>query len=501
MDEYIDSLIDDIGNIDLKETYNESNNKSNNELKESINIGKNENTEPLTRIQIDPYDYDEIRIGMLGNVDAGKSTITGVLVKNVLDDGRGSVRKHIMRYPHEIERGQTSSVVQHHIRQDSDGKIISFTDLAGHEKYLKTTIGGIKRCFIEYAALVIAANKGIPIVDGKGTKHMNMTKEHISIINSINLPAFIILTKIDMVDKSITLNAIQSIKDYYNKKKMDSRRKILLIKGESDLELVNAYYQTGDYYKPLPIFPVSAVTGKGIDVLKKYIMEYLVPIKSYVEKKNEPVKFIIDCKYMVQGIGRVVSGLLTSGSIHASSVKGQNLKIGPIQGKYYNVKVGTIHNNFRENIPILYAGQSGCLQLKSNEIKLSERCFNKGTVITQTPKLIKEFKAEVKILTTHHTTIQLKYQPTINCEGISQCARVKNITNIESSNLKNIDKNNCSNNCSNNSEIDTNVSISGGDRAIIHFEFINHPEPLEVNSILVFREGKTRGIGKVIETY
>ena len=99
MDEYIDSLIDDIGNIDLKET-DKLNNKSNNELKESFNIEKNVNIEPLTRIQIDPYDYDEIRIGMLGNVDAGKSTITGVLVKNVLDDGRGSVRKHIMRYPH-----------------------------------------------------------------------------------------------------------------------------------------------------------------------------------------------------------------------------------------------------------------------------------------------------------------------------------------------------------------------------------------------------------------
>ena len=106
----------------------------------------------------------------------------------------------------------------------------------------------------------------------------------------------------------------------------------------------------------------------------------------------------------------------------------------------------------------------------------------------------------MKILTTHHTTIQLKYQPTINCEGISQCARVKNITNIESSNLKNTY--NTYGNCSgDDSEINSNVSISGGDRAIIHFEFINHPELLEVNSILVFREGKTRGIGKVIETY
>lgn len=44
----------------------------------------------------------DVRVAVCGNVDAGKSTCVGVLVKHKLDDGRGSVRAHVMRYPHEV---------------------------------------------------------------------------------------------------------------------------------------------------------------------------------------------------------------------------------------------------------------------------------------------------------------------------------------------------------------------------------------------------------------
>ena len=144
---------------------------------------------------MDKYDYDEVRIGMLGNVDAGKSTIIGVLTNGILDDGRGSARKNIMRYPHEIECGQTSSVVQHHIR--CSDKLVTLTDMAGHEKYFRTTVNGIKRCFVEFAGLVIGANKGIGLdktetSNVKGNRiYVNMTKEHISLINALNLPTFL----------------------------------------------------------------------------------------------------------------------------------------------------------------------------------------------------------------------------------------------------------------------------------------------------------------------
>ena len=80
----------------------------------------------------------EIRIGVGGNIDAGKSSFVGVMTKNVLDNGRGYARSFIMKHKHELDSGRTSVLVQHYIRNEN--KIIEFTDLAGHEKYLKTTI-------------------------------------------------------------------------------------------------------------------------------------------------------------------------------------------------------------------------------------------------------------------------------------------------------------------------------------------------------------------------
>ena len=51
---------------------------------------------------------EELRIGVIGSVDSGKSTLTGVLTKDVLDDGRGFARSKILRYPHEKESGNVS---------------------------------------------------------------------------------------------------------------------------------------------------------------------------------------------------------------------------------------------------------------------------------------------------------------------------------------------------------------------------------------------------------
>jgi hypothetical protein len=55
-------------------------------------------------------DIQELRIAVCGNVDAGKSTLLGVLTKGRLDDGRGRARVALMRHKHEIETGRTSSV-------------------------------------------------------------------------------------------------------------------------------------------------------------------------------------------------------------------------------------------------------------------------------------------------------------------------------------------------------------------------------------------------------
>ena len=59
---------------------------------------------------------NNIRIGVLGSVDVGKSTLIGVLKNNILDDGRGLTRKGIMKHKHELDSGRTSCISQHYIR-------------------------------------------------------------------------------------------------------------------------------------------------------------------------------------------------------------------------------------------------------------------------------------------------------------------------------------------------------------------------------------------------
>lgn len=105
-----------------------------------------------------------IRVAVVGNVDAGKSTMIGTLTSSLLDDGRGSSRTSIMKHRHEIESGRTSTASTHLLGFRSSGeaiagrdslrtnrrksedevakesyRVITLMDLAGHEKYLKTT--------------------------------------------------------------------------------------------------------------------------------------------------------------------------------------------------------------------------------------------------------------------------------------------------------------------------------------------------------------------------
>jgi len=101
-------------------------------------------------------------------VDAGKSTLLGVLTHGELDNGRGHARQRLFRHKHEIESGRTSSVGNDILGFDGVGnvvnkpdhghldwvkicensaKVITFIDLAGHERYLKTTVFGTENNF------------------------------------------------------------------------------------------------------------------------------------------------------------------------------------------------------------------------------------------------------------------------------------------------------------------------------------------------------------------
>lgn len=65
-------------------------------------------------------------------VDAGKSSMLGVLVKGDLDDGRGKARVNLFRHKHEMETGRTSSVGMEIMGFDSVGKVVA-SDTPGRE--------------------------------------------------------------------------------------------------------------------------------------------------------------------------------------------------------------------------------------------------------------------------------------------------------------------------------------------------------------------------------
>lgn len=404
----------------------------------------------------------EIRIGVIGSVDSGKSTITGVLTKNMLDDGRGSARALVMRHPHELKTGRTSSIIAHYTKHTHPDtgviKDYTFVDLAGHEKYLKTTINGIHRCQIDYAQVVVGANMGI----------LRMTEEHLTLSLSLAIPTFVAVTKTDIAPENILERTLDTLQKFLAKKTGGKRIPILIRSAEDIAALYETYYSKADYITPVPIFQVSSVTGIGLDILRTYIARLPVYKDWSSKQESTNINFIIDANYYVKGIGIVLSGVVVEGCIRA----GDMLQLGPINRKFHYVQVKSIHNNYRELVDMLVAGQSGCLNIKcmSKDIVLHRRHIRHGCRVMRDPSVFTEFEAVVRIL--HHpTTIKTNYEPTIHCGPVCQSAKIIGM-----------DKD----------------CIRLGDTATVKFQFKYRPEYIEPSMKFVFREGQTKGVGKIV---
>jgi len=212
-----------------------------------------------------------------------------------------------------------------------------------------------------------------------------------------------------------------------------------------------------------PIFCISNVTGFNLDFLRKFLN--LLPVKTDWEQLvKHPTEFHIDSHFSVPGVGTVVSGTLTAGKITVN----QNLMLGPDEfGKFQLANVKSIHNK-RMPVKSVKAGQTAALALK--KIKRSQ--IRKGMVMMDPslkPRACREFEAEVLVLY-HSTTIASNYQAVVHCGVAQQTAR-----------LLDMDK----------------EYIRTGDKAKVRFRFMYWPEYLKEGSRLIFREGRTKGIGRV----
>ncbi|XP_033260972.1 GTP-binding protein 1 isoform X4 [Orcinus orca] len=319
----------------------------------------------LVRKRVGDNDFLEVRVAVVGNVDAGKSTLLGVLTHGELDNGRGFARQKLFRHKHEIESGRTSSVGNDILGFDSEGnvvnkpdshggslewtricekstKVITFIDLAGHEKYLKTTVFGMTGHLPDFCMLMVGSNAGI----------VGMTKEHLGLALALNVPVFVVVTKIDMCPANILQETLKLLQRLL---KSPGCRKIPVLVQSKDDVIVTASNFSSE--RMCPIFQISNVTGENLDLLKMFL-NLLSPRTSY--REEEPAEFQIDDTYSVPGVGTVVSGTTLRGLIKLNDT----LLLGPDPlGNFLSIAVKSIH---RKRMPVkeVRGGQTASFALK-----------------------------------------------------------------------------------------------------------------------------------------
>ncbi|KAI1642524.1 P-loop containing nucleoside triphosphate hydrolase protein [Daldinia loculata] len=413
----------------------------------------------------------ETRIAVVGNVDAGKSSMLGVLVKGDLDDGRGKARVNLFRHKHEIETGRTSSVgmeimgfdtMGNVVTSDTPGrklsweeigkrsaKVITFTDLAGHERYLRTTVFGLLSSSPNYCLLMVAANNGL----------IGMSKEHLGIALALNVPIMVVVTKIDICPPNILEQTIQQITKIL---KSPAARKMPIFINNRE-ECINTATQFVSQ-RICPIFQVSNVTGENLNLVRTFLN--ILPHHGRYDT-DAPFEFHVNDTFSVPFVGTVVSGIVKSGVVHT----GDSVLIGPDSlGQFTQTSIRSIERK-RISVPAASAGQSASFALK----KIRRKDVRKGMVVLPKvegqplPKVYREFVAEVLILS-HATTIKTKYQAMLHVGPVSQTCAIIDVDR---------------------------PFIRTGDRATVAFRFVQRPEYLAPGDRLLFREGRTKGLGIV----
>lgn len=233
-------------------------------------------------------------IGTAGHVDHGKSTLIKALTGIDPD-----------RLKEEKEREMTIDLGFAWLRLPS-GAEVSIVDVPGHESFIRNMLAGIGG--IDAALFVVAADEGI----------MPQTREHLDILDLLQLQyGLVAITKADLVEDEDWLELV-------------AEEVLDLLK---DTSLAEA-----------EVLPVSAVTGRGLDVLvaKLDLLLERVPAKRDLGKPRLPV----DRVFVMPGFGTVVTGTLVDGGLQI----GQEVEISP-SGQKARIRGLQTHKQKLEDSP------------------------------------------------------------------------------------------------------------------------------------------------------
>ena len=425
--------------------------------------------------------YIDVKVAIAGNVDAGKSTLLSVLINGKQDNGRGIARLAVFNFPHEVISGRTSSighqilgynylgeVMNYHDNRcftwpdivKKSSKVISFYDLAGHEKYLKTTIFGLSSSCPDMCFIMVGANRGV-------TK---MTREHIFLCKTLEIPFCIVITKIDMVKDcgNILEETMHSIIKIL--KNPGIRRIPIKVHTQDDIVRCAMNMHSKSI---VPIFSVSNVTLEGISFIHKFLN--ITPKKPTIAGTKE-VECHLDTSWTVPGVGTVVGGHLITGTIKI----GDKLWFGPNANVYTQITVKSIHC---KRVPVQFVGNSCyiCIGVKG----MVKTDLRKGNVLLSNKNqqiFCETIIADVEVLLSHSTTIRVGYHPMLHTQNVRTSVMIEEINNKVSSR---------------NATTDTDLILRTGDTAQLTLRMCFDKCFVKVGASILLCEGQTKVVGTI----
>ncbi|KAG7384761.1 GTP binding protein [Phytophthora boehmeriae] len=437
-----------------------------------------------------------LRVSVIGDFESGKSTLVGVLTRGCLDDGAGLARMQVCRHRHELENGRTSSVSEHTIAVAADGhfrctdeldtcdfgdsddeelqqsqskkqeSFITFSDLAGHKKYLKSTASGLAGQFPDYAMLVVDASVGV----------RDMTREHIKIASALEVAIFVVLTKTDQATSNRIQQSLVEVAGLLQKF-CPCQRVVLAPKTTAGS---NEDIASMTIASAVPVFEVSSVNGSGLDVLQRYLAS-IEPKRVWAANAKRPTEFQINQAYDIEDEGTVVTGLVQAGTLCV----GERLLLGPdSHGQFCDVAVESIEVQHKAALS-LSAGETGAVLvrfLSALQPTNTAHRIRKGTMLVHPsvqPTATRQFDAELHFLPDARA-FRENFQAVIHTGQVRQMAKIVRIGGPSSS------------------ASDIQTASPSALPMLCRFEFMYWPEYIRPDLPLVLRDGIAQAVGRVV---
>jgi len=278
------------------------------------------------------------------------------------------------------------------------------------------------------------------------------TREHLGILLATDLPTVVAITKADLVEQERVAEVEREVERLL--REVDKTPLRVSRHGvETAIEEISETV--------VPVVTTSAVTERGLETLDEMFAR--LP-KTAGAGADEQFRMYVDRTYNVTGVGAVASGTIKSGEVAA----GDELLLGPMQdGSFREVEVRSIEMHYHR-VDRASAGRIVGVALKG----VREADVQRGMVLLPreaSPDPVREFEAEVMVLN-HPTRIGPGYEPVVHIETVSEAAALY--------------------------PADGQLLPGDSGRVTVRFKF--RPYLVEEGQRFVFREGRSKGVGTVV---